>query len=111
MKQIRFFKNWNNKLDCEYFTTIRLGEKYDYYGSCTGKTFSVLLNNVEYTQACLQYVEKTTIRKIADTTITYTDAGIGCKEFLDLMTRFYKNKPSWEGMNTEIIILLFKRSN
>jgi len=24
MKQIKFLKNWNNKLDCPYFTTIRL---------------------------------------------------------------------------------------
>ena len=61
MPSIKFMHNWNNKLDCDYFTTIRgySLEKHKYYCSLIEKPLEVLLKNQHYKNAVLKnvYVE------------------------------------------------------
>lgn len=42
---INFDKNWNNKLDCNYFTTIRDISKLDKYMQLEHRNVTILLNN------------------------------------------------------------------
>ena len=56
MKNIKFQHNWNRKLDCDVFTTIRrhTQAKEEYYRDSVGEEFEVLLNGVIYCYARLE---------------------------------------------------------
>lgn len=49
MPMIRFTKNWNNKLDCDFFTTIRRNSGY--HNRFVGREYSVYLKGKEYCRA------------------------------------------------------------
>jgi hypothetical protein len=52
-KNIRFSHNWNQKLDCDIFTTIRRYEKSKSQYYTPGDVFNVYLNDTIKTQAKL----------------------------------------------------------
>lgn len=58
MKNIKFLHNWNRKLDCDVFTTIRrhTKAKEKYYLDSVGEEFDILLNGVTYCYARLENV-------------------------------------------------------
>ena len=53
--KIKFTHNWNNKLSCKFFTTIRKfsKEKKEYYRKYYNATFDVLLNDKKVCEAKL----------------------------------------------------------
>lgn len=59
MKTIKFSHNWNNKLDCDIFTTIRrfTEEKYLYYSQSLGECFNVVLTDLDNTDKELVYTK------------------------------------------------------
>jgi hypothetical protein len=113
MPVIRFAKNWNNKLDCNYFTTIRLytDEKYKYYIHSLRKEFSVLLKGKKFCRAKLIEVEATDLSSILIQHLNYTDAGLDEFDFVRLLERFYKKKPQWRDKDTDLLVLVFEKVN
>lgn len=111
MNQIKFSKNWNNKLNCDYFTTIRLQtrSKKEYYWDRVGQEFSIFVLDKEIGKGILKSLECTILREIGNNCLTYLDAGLDRGEFYKLMETFYKNKPEWEQDLTPMLLLLFKR--
>ena len=63
---IKFMHNWNNKLLCGLFTTIRstTGDKYHYYRKLVGEKFSVELKSQEVGTAKLIYVKEETFSEV-----------------------------------------------
>ncbi len=51
--KINFSKNWNNKLDCKFFTTIRNANYSNYYMLRIKEKFTVMLKKKEYCKAIL----------------------------------------------------------
>ena len=51
MPRITFSKNWNNKLNCEYFTTIR--KDTGYHSRFLGKEYDIILNGKPFCKATL----------------------------------------------------------
>jgi len=53
--QIKFSKNWNNKLSCKIFSTFRklTSEKLDYYLANIDSVFDVVLNDAENGESCI----------------------------------------------------------
>lgn len=72
---IKFSHNWNGKLRCDYFTTIRrwTPEKEAYYRSCVGKPIEVNLKGVRQnfselrSVVVMKYSEISFLIKILDT--------------------------------------------
>lgn len=100
---ISFSKNWNNKLDNQFFTTIRLynKEKFDYYLLNIDKIFDVKLNGHNYSQVKLLKVEKFKFSDIPNG-LKIIDAGPNYK---DIFSKFDVNDSS------DIIILTFETIN
>lgn len=55
MNQIKYSHNWNNKLNCDVYTSIRKStpEKKEYYKSNIGNVFDVILNGKLFNQKIL----------------------------------------------------------
>ena len=66
MNEIKFMHNWNNKLDCQVFTTIRkyTQQKLNYYLDRIGEPFDVILGRKELKcQAILKRVDVKPLQK------------------------------------------------
>jgi len=64
--KIKFIHNWNNKLNCKFFTTIRKfsKEKEEYYRKYYNTTFEVLLNDKKVCEAKLINIDVVDFRDI-----------------------------------------------
>lgn len=108
---ISFSKNWNKKLDCDFFTTVRLFEenKEKYYLKNRGKSFDVLLNGKKYCSAKLVMVEESFLEHIVDLEfLCYLDAGLNGQDFFGLMKKMYSKRLIVDG-RTVFLILMFAR--
>lgn len=101
MDFIEFNKNWNNKLDNIFFTTIRKWTPYkdDFYHGKIGKVFGVNLNGIFYTSAILNDVRTERLNKIDDY-LLICDTGSDSK---DVFKEFDLNH------NDKVLLLLFQR--
>ena len=101
MNRIKFSHNWNNKLNNEYFTTIRkyTDAKFDYYKDKVGEVFSVLLKGKEICKAELISVEMKNFDNIPEALF-----------IIDTGTETYKNVFGMFGIvDTDIVIILVFR--
>ena len=109
MNKIKFSKNWNNKLNCLFFTTIRLAtkEKVTYYESNVGNTFEVKVENDVHSKAILK---TTSVLKLCELKhqLVFLDAGMNYIDFCDMMKKMYGKRPEWEEYSTKVLILLFR---
>lgn len=104
MNRIKFSHNWNNKLNNEYFTTIRStgydDKKFDYYSEKVGEVFSVILKGKEICKAELIFVEARDIDDICEALLIIDT---GTQNYMDVFRRF-----GIEGYE-DVIILTFRR--
>lgn len=98
---MRFTKNWNNKLHCSYFTTIRkyTTDKYAFYKSQINKEIDVFVGDAVYTKAML-----------IDIDIAYLNNINKMMKIIDTGTLRYKDVFSNFGLSEtdEVLILLYK---
>lgn len=112
MNTIKFSKNWNNKLDCDYFTTIRLytKNKHQYYKEMFDglKEVGILLNGKE---KCIAKIVDIKVLFLIDipSYLIITDTGLPILDFYVLMENMYKNKPEWDNDFTKMIVLTIKK--
>ena len=113
MNRINFSKNWVGKLEHEFFSTVRLftQEKYVYYELLENELFEVCLNKKVFCESELVFVKKVSLLDCLNFGLNYTDAGLNPFEFYSLMKRFYGKKEGWNDMNTELILLIFKKND
>ena len=99
-KELKFSRNWNGKLNTEFFTTVRLASNYwqqgEYYrimhdGFCFRglilKKSSLLLNDIpEYT--------------------AYLDAGMPVAKFKEMIYRMYQDKvKDWNRQLLDVLLI------
>ena len=98
-RQINFTTNWNNKLYCDHYTTIRLASPYYQVGR---------FYDIELRKECLHTARIIDIRFLKleniNTFISYIDAGLSVEDFKTLMNRFYKDK-DWSTQRLIMILL------
>ena len=114
-RKISFSKNWNKKLNCDFFTTIRLytGSKWEYYESNLSTSdglvyWDVILMGKKQFEAILVDIQIIQLGDIPEW-LTLIDAGIYKDEFKELMIRMYSKKPQWSSYKTQMMILCFKK--
>lgn len=102
--QIKFNKNWNNKLGNNIFTTIRKSnlEKDTFYWEGVGKTFDIILKGDMFGKAKLKTVDKRKLKE-CDRYLLRLDVGetssiIAEKVFEELGIEY----------NDEVLILTFE---
>lgn len=101
--EIRFSRNWNNKLSCGYFTTYRLkSERFH-----IGETFRIMLGNKLLFYADVVEVEDTFLHKVSDFD-TLLDAGMSADNFRQMLKTMYKSY-NIDWSSRAISRILFKR--
>jgi len=103
MKELKFSYNWNNKLDCKAFTTLRLSNKY-----FIGDELEVILNKKVLYNATI--IDKKTF-KMKDITdwVAYIDTGYDKNECTKILERMYSKRPI-EWNTQDIHFYLIKRN-
>ena len=97
MNTISFSYNWNNKLDCKSFTTLRLSNKHK-----IGDTIIINLKNKKLFNAKIIDKNELYLENINEF-IAHIDTGYSRSECQNLIKKMYKNKNiNWE---TQIIYL------
>lgn len=88
MEKIGFSTNWNKKLNCDYFTTLRLANPKKYE---VGKTYQIELNEKPIFLA--QIVEIKTLKMYDLTPFQCAlDTGYNKPETMQIIRNIYKNK-------------------
>lgn len=106
MKSISFVHNWNKKLDCDVFTTIRSNtdvEKYAYYYKSIGEVFQVLLNGVDYGRAELLGVNATGLGFIGPELLMVDTGTVSVIKALEIFESFGLNSHS------PVLVLAFRK--
>lgn len=101
MKAIKFSKNWNNKLECDIFTTIRkwTPEKREYY--TIGETFDVILRGANHCIAELICTD--TYESLLDVPFNTILTDTGSTQPYNIFRRFRV------GLDDPVMVLTFKK--
>jgi hypothetical protein len=101
IKRLKFAANYNNKLNTEYFTTIRLGKS-----KCIGQNFLIECPNIEPFIATVIDMKTGRLGDLNEFAC-YQDAGMNRTELMCLLKEFYPKYVVNE--NTIIFFHLLKR--
>ncbi len=111
MKELNFFTNWNQKLDCKAFTTLRLSDRY-----IVSDKIEIKLKNKPHSYGEI-IAKKYFLLKDITEWIAYIDTGYSKTECQDILKKMYKNKNiNWTTQNIYLylirkIISLFDKEN
>lgn len=89
-----FHYNWNGKLSCNSFTTIRLHNPAKYF---VGQVFEVRLNKSTFGFYRVHQVKSITLPQISDW-IALLDTGYDAEKTREILRGMYRDKP---GINIE----------
>jgi hypothetical protein len=87
LDKINFSYNWNNKLYCQAYTTLR---RYNPNRYKIGDTYDIYLNDVYMHKAMLMDIKKMQFHQI-DSFVAYIDTGKDIDEFKSILRSIYKN--------------------
>lgn len=99
LKSVEFSKNWNNKLKCPYFTTIRkYTAKYK-----IGEAYNIFLSGRFLYEAVLKSMRYVVLDEM-DSFTAYCDTGYSPAETTAMLKKMY---PDWETQ--KFALFLFGR--
>lgn len=102
-----FLKNWNNKLDCDCFTTLRLSNPKKYY---KGALVNVVLNNESKGKATIISVNHFTIDQINEF-VAGIDTGLSAEECRKYIMKMYSynTKIDWFTQKLDFCLLKYEK--
>lgn len=104
MEKLEFSTNWNNKLDCKCFSTIRVYNPRKHFRN---NQFEIYLQRKYKGKAVVLGVIKTHLEKLSDY-ICYLDTGYNRAETIALLEKMYKSK-NIDFKKQQITILLLQK--
>ena len=100
-KTINFFQNWNNKLSCDYFTTIR--PDWDYYKK--GEIYTIVLNKIFQYEGQILEIRRFYLKDL-NQYMSFLDAGLSPELLRAQIVKMYPKK----DFKVELLnILLIKK--
>lgn len=100
---IKFSHNWNNKLDCHAFTTIRL---YNSTKHVPGKKYTVILKDKQIGTATIKAVTPFLVSAL-NSYVTYLDTGYSVEECTAILHKMY---PSVDFTTTRFALILLVKA-
>lgn len=98
MRAISFSYNWNKKLDCEAFTTIRLYQPEKY---CIGEQYEIQLKKQKLFEGVIIDVKKFMLKDLSNF-IAYLDTGYSKENCQSIIQTMYKQV----DFNTQALSLI-----
>jgi len=106
MEEIKFSTNWNNKLDCNYFTTLRLSDRFK-----IGGKYPVLLKKKQIGTGEIMAKKYLYLKQINDY-IAYLDTGYNATKCKEILRTMYKNKLiDWNNQQIVLYLIRLERQN
>ena len=106
---IRFSYNWNNKLNCTAFTTIRLHNPIKYK---VNQEYIIELDGKKKQYSAI--VKSISIFKLKQLNefMAHIDTGYSMNETKEILMKMYKNKSiDWDHQRLDLILLTYTNSN
>lgn len=101
LDEIQFSQNWNKKLGCEYFTTLRLpGNKY-----YPGNLVKIIHKGTFLYRAEILSIKKIWLRELDDFT-AYQDTGYSAKKTIEMLIKMY---PTYDFNKYPLLVVLCKQ--
>jgi len=105
-ENLDFTYNWNNKLDCNAFSTLRIRNDKKYF---VGARKNVRLKETKKGIADIVAVSYFTLDKINES-IARLDTGYSVEQCREIIKTMYKNKPiDWSTQQLVFCILVYER--
>lgn len=101
MKKLNYQKDFNNKLSCQYYTSIRLESN----GLAVGDQVEAYVKKKKHHDAIVIDCRNVFLDSLNDF-VTYLDAGCSAEEFKKIMVEFY---PETDFKKERVSLLLFKK--
>jgi len=103
MQTLEFSHNWNNKLDCDVFTTLRLSGRFS-----IGEVITVQLNKVDKPDPYVILDKKVIYLSKIGEWIARIDTGYSAEECIKILKTMYsKKRINWDSQ--PIYLYLIKR--
>ncbi len=102
MAEIKFTHNWNNKLACTFFTTIRLRNDPKYR---MGHTYEIFLSGKRLFNAAIVDIRHFKLDKLNDF-IAGLDTGYNAQECEKIIRRMY---PKVDFLRNELSLILLQK--
>ena len=99
-EEIKFSYNWNNKLNCTYFTTLRLRNDRKYQ---KGRDYRITLKGTTIGEAVIQEIRHFKINQLNDY-ITGIDMGYDSRTGVEIIKKMYATV-RWENQDLSFILL------
>lgn len=100
MNKLTFSYNWNNKLDCKAFTTIRLSDRFK-----IGDQYNIFLKEEDRGLHEVVDVRKFLLKDISEF-VARIDTGYSKQETIDVLQKMYKNKSvNWNTQQLSLVLL------
>jgi hypothetical protein len=102
MKRIDFSYNWNNKLECKAFTTLRLSDRFN-----VGDKIEVYLKDKKLGDAAIIDKKLFSLDSI-NQYVSYLDTGYSVEECQNILKRMYKNI-DWKKIKIYFYLIKYER--
>lgn len=101
MHKIKFSTNWNNKLECEVFTTFRIHYPGKYY---VGNLCEIWLRSSLVCKARIEAIHVLKLEKVTPF-MAYIDTGYGLDDFEKIVESMYGRRFDVRQVNFALILL------
>ena len=91
IETLKFYKNWNNKLANDIFTTIRSASKHYYIGQIVNILCTELCTETPIKQAQIIDIQRCYLPNINNTILTL-DTGVYRYEALEILTKYIPDR-------------------
>lgn len=107
-EDLKFTYNWNGKLNCECFTTLRLHNPKKYY---LGAIKNVKLQESPKGKAVVIGVQSFLIGQVSEY-VARLDTGLSAAECQKMIRTMYKNNPriNWSTQQLDFVLLKYEKS-
>ncbi len=105
-EDLKFTHNWNGKLNCDCFTTLRLHNARKYI---IGASKHIFLNNVFKGKANIIGVQSFRLEQVSEY-VARLDTGLSAKECQQMIKTMYKNQPiNWSTQQLDFVLLKYEK--
>jgi hypothetical protein len=104
LEVLEFSGDWNKKLGCQYYTTIRLNNPSKYM---VGKQLKVMLSRRLHHIAEVACISELTLGRVSEA-MAFIDAGLELPKFKTMFTKMYETKININD-NTPLVFVVLKK--